>query len=63
MTPTNRRLVIALALSAALNLFFAGFFVARIVHGGRHGPERGAPTFAPRDRAFSGEKLWAGPGP
>lgn len=41
MTPLERRLSIALAVSVALNLFIAGFFVARGVsgrgmHGGRH---------------------------
>jgi uncharacterized membrane protein len=56
MNPVNRRLLIALALSAALNVFLAGFVAARLAYGGRGGPERGAPAFAPRDRLSSDEK-------
>lgn len=38
MTPTVKRLAIALALSVALNLFVAGFVAMRVLHGGRHHP-------------------------
>jgi Spy/CpxP family protein refolding chaperone len=38
MTPTVKRLAIALALSLAVNLFLAGFFTMRALHGRRHHP-------------------------
>lgn len=36
MTGTAKRLAIALACSLAVNLFLAGFFATRAMHGGRH---------------------------
>jgi Spy/CpxP family protein refolding chaperone len=38
MTATVKRLAIALALSLAVNLFLAGFFTMRALHGRRHHP-------------------------
>jgi uncharacterized membrane protein len=43
MTPLAKRLSIALAVSIALNLLLAGFWVGRRVHG-RPPPERGLPA-------------------
>ncbi len=60
MNPVNRRLVIALALSAALNIFLAGFVAARLVYRGGHG--RDAPAFAPHDRTRPNERMGR-PGP
>ena len=56
MNSLNRRLVIALAVSAALNIFFAGFIAARFAYGSRGKPGPGAAVFAPRDGSFAGEK-------
>src|SRR6476661_6022365 len=50
MTPTTRRIAIALAVSAALNLFLGGFIAARVL-GGNRCDERASnhgPFFGPR---------------
>lgn len=56
MNQVNRRLIIALAISAALNVFLAGFIAARFAYGSRGKPERGAAAFAPRDGFSTDEK-------
>jgi uncharacterized membrane protein len=55
MTPLSRRLIIALAISGALNLLCAGIFVGGFIHrsraraaGQRYEPMRGARELGPR---------------
>ena len=59
MNRINRNLVIALAISAALNIFFAGFTAARLAFPGPRGPGRAAPASDKRHRPFSGEIVGA----
>jgi hypothetical protein len=71
MTPLAQRLLVALAISGALNLLCVGFFVGGAIHRSRARAERAhyqqemrAPRFERRERALEGAReARRGPGP